>query len=182
MGKHCLSILREFLQEYTPLVRLCFDTCMQERHQQKDFLLEWELERKMQHDKMFREQIRLFRRGRPSPVLAEFEQAIGGRKLFVVQDAENALVVCGFHGEVLEGFDHLFDRVDTKMQVFVRKDGETTYFYKEASAMGSILERAFGLWEERQIVGCTLQVSKILARYAALCLERIPIRLVLVFY
>ena len=44
MGKHCLSILWEFLQEYTPLVRLCFDTCMQERHQQKDCTLEWKLE------------------------------------------------------------------------------------------------------------------------------------------
>ena len=80
--------------------------------------------KEMQHDKMFREQIRLFRRGGGGPVLAEFEQAIGGRKRFVVQDAEDALVVCGFQGEVLEGFDHLFDRVDTKCRFLCAEMGK----------------------------------------------------------
>ena len=38
--------------------------------------------------------------------------------------------------------------------------------------MGSILERTFDLWREAQIVGCNLQNTQILARYAAPCLSR----------
>lgn len=71
----------------------------------------WNTPCKMQRNNKFREQIRLFRRGGGGPVLAEFEQAIGGKKLFVVRDVEKVLVVCGEQGNVLEGFEHLFDRI-----------------------------------------------------------------------
>ena len=41
-----------------------------------------------------------------SPVLAEFEQAIGGRMLFVVE-RDNTLVVCEKDGSIVEGFDRV---------------------------------------------------------------------------
>ena len=66
----------------------------------------------MQWNKEFREQVRLFRRGMHTPVLGEFEQANGGRRLFVVE-RDNTLVVCEKDGGIVEGFDHLFDRVHT---------------------------------------------------------------------
>ena len=48
----------------------------------------------------------MFRRGMHSPVLAEFEQAIGGRMLFVVE-RDNTLVVYGRDGCVVEGFNRV---------------------------------------------------------------------------
>ena len=57
----------------------------------------------------FREQIRLFRRG-GGPVLVEFEQAIGGRRLFVVEKRQHTRCLRQ-DGNIVEGFEHLFDRV-----------------------------------------------------------------------
>lgn len=139
----------------------------------------------MQYDKEFREQVRLFRRGGGGPVLAEFEQAIGGKKLFVVQDAEKGLVVCGERGDMLEGFDHLLDRVGTKcgfLRVPVSQCLEKEFAKLSIACKQKATPKAV-FWKEVSLptvvcgkkdkrVGCTQQVSKILARYAAPSLSR----------
>ena len=65
--------------------------------------------------------------------MAEFEQAIGGKKLFVVRDAEKGLVVCDIDGNQLQGYDHLFARVGTKCKFLCAEMGKLSISTKRPS-------------------------------------------------